>query len=304
MLLVFILYALFGSVFVIEKTCLHYTQPLFLVGSRMILAGILMLCCQYFSSAKKFEFKKKHFWMLLRLGIFNIYFTNVFEIWALSHLNAFKTCFIYSLSPFLAALLSFFIFSEKLSKKKWIGLLIGCMGFIPILLDKTAMEQQSGQLFLFSWAEISMLLAVICSVYGWISLKQLVHEEGCSPFAANGLSMLIGGGIALAHSFFAEEWNPVPITDPGQFIVFFIALMIISNLICYNLYGTLLKKFSATFMSFAGFSTPLFTALFGWMFLGENVTWPFILSACIVFTGLVIFSQEEFTPIFQTKVIA
>jgi drug/metabolite transporter (DMT)-like permease len=73
-------------------------------------------------------------------------------------------------------------------------------------------------------------------------------------------------------------------------------LIAISNLICYNLYGYLLKKYSVTFVSFAGFITPLFTALFGWWYLGEVVTWPFYVSAIIVFAGLCIFNQEELYP--------
>ena len=43
MIWVFVLYALFASVFTIGKTALEYTEPLFLVGSRMALAGVIML---------------------------------------------------------------------------------------------------------------------------------------------------------------------------------------------------------------------------------------------------------------------
>lgn len=293
MFIVFFLYALFGSVFIIEKTCLNYTQPLFLIGSRMILAGLLLVVYGYFTSKqKKVLFQAKHIWMLVRLAVFNIYFTNVFEIWALNHLDAFKTCFIYSLSPFIAAMFSYFIFSEKLSTKKWIGLMVGCLGFLPMVIDKPFVEQQVS-LYFFSWAEIAMLFAVLCSVYGWIALKQVVQEEGYSPFEANGMSMLIGGIMALCHSICVESWDPIPVNNLGVFLGFLVALIIISNLICYNLYGVLLKKYSATFMSFAGFSTPLFTAFFGWIYLGEMVTLSFFVSATIVFIGLLIFSQDE-----------
>jgi drug/metabolite transporter (DMT)-like permease len=64
-------------------------------------------------------------------------------------------------------------------------------------------------------------------------------------------------------------------------------------LICYNLYGYLLRRFSATFMSFAGLTTPLFTALFGWIFLGEVASPAFYLSFSILSVGLLLFYQEE-----------
>jgi len=293
MILVFVLYALFASVFVIAKIGLEYTQPLFLVGSRMLLAGILMLVYQYFMHPSKFQFDKKHFWRILKLGIFNIYLTNAFEFWGLKHLTSFKTCFIYSLSPFLSALFSYLIFSEKMTKKKWIGFFIGFVGFAPILVAEGAGEEQLHHLLFLSWGEISVLLACICSVYGWILLRQLVKEDGYSPIMANGLSMCIGGTFGLVHSFLSESWHPIPVTEFVPFIECAILLIIVSNFLCYNLYGYLLKKFTATFISFAGWTTPVFAALFGWLVLGELVTWPFILSAAIVLLGLAIFYQEE-----------
>lgn len=293
MAFILLLYALFASVFTISKTGLEYTQPFFFVGSRMALAGIILLAYQYFSDKESFRFKKEHFWQLIRLAAFNIYLTNVFEFWGLKYLTSVKTCFIYSLSPFLSALFSYFIFSEKMTWKKWLGLGIGSAGLLPILITHTPSEESAGHFFMFSWAEIAVMGAAVCSVYGWILLRQLVKDGGYTPYMANGLSMLIGGAFSLAHSYAVEDWNPVPVQ---QFLPYFecvILLIVISNLVCYNLYGVLLKRFSATFMSFAGFTTSIFTALFGWIFLGEVMTWPYYLSFAIIFPGLLIFYQEE-----------
>lgn len=292
MILVFLLYALFASVFVIAKFGLEYSAPFFLVGSRMFLAGILILAYAFFKKGERIDFRKD--WMaFLKLAVFNIYLTNVFEFWGLRYLTSFKTCFIYSLSPFLSALVSYFVFSETLTKKKWIGLLVGIIGFAPILLAQGKTELDGGQLFMFSFAEISVFLATLCSVYGWIQLRVVVSIKGYSPLVANGISMLAGGAFALIHSYFAEDWNPYPVSSWLAFFEASIALIIISNCICYNLYGYLLKNFSATFISFAGFTTPIFTALFGYLFLGEEISFAFLLSVLIVFMGLLLFYQDE-----------
>jgi drug/metabolite transporter (DMT)-like permease len=293
MFLVVLLYALFASTFTISKTGLEYTQPFFLVGSRLVLAGILMLGYQYIFHRDAFVFRKQDFWRVFRFAAFAMYLTNVFEFWGLKYLTSFKTCFIYSLSPFVSALLSYFMFAEKMNAKKWAGLLIGFLGFLPILFTQTSSEEQTGQFFFLSWAEIAVIIAAVASVYGWILLKQLVTVSGYTPFMANGLSMLMGGIMALTHSYIVEDWNPIPVTEFLPFFECAVMLIIISNLIAYNLYGFLLKRYSATFMSFAGFTTPLFTALFGWIFLGETVTWPFALSFVIVLSGLLIYHQEE-----------
>lgn len=105
--------------------------------------------------------------------------------------------------------------------------------------------------------------------------------------------MVFGGACALGHSWIYESWNPLPVTEWMPFLESTLLLMIVSNGIAYNLYGFLLKRFSGTFLSFAGFSTAWFTALFGWYFLGEQITWSFFLSAMTVFAGLGLFYQEE-----------
>lgn len=293
MFFVALLYALFASVFTASKQALEYAPPFFLVGTRMMLAAILMLGFHALVQKKSIGIKKGSFLRLFGLALFNIYLTNVFEFWGLQYLTSFKTCFIYSLSPFLSAFLSYFIFSEVMNAKKWLGLLVGFGGFLPILISKTTQEEMAGELWIFSWAELAVVVAAISSVYGWILLKQLVSEDNYSPFTANGLSMLMGGFFALTHSFFIEEWSPSPVTEFVPFFECTLFLIIVSNCICYNLYGFLLKRFSATFMAFAGLMTPLFSALFGWLFHEEVPTISFYLSFAIVSCGLFLFYQEE-----------
>ena len=107
------------------------------------------------------------------------------------------------------------------------GLLIGFVGFMPILLSQTSTEEEAGRFFFFSWAEISVMMAAICSVYGWILLKQLVNDSQLSPLTANGSSMLLGGVFALIHSFAVEDWQPLPVTNIPIFLECTVLLIII-----------------------------------------------------------------------------
>lgn len=293
MLSVFTLYALFASVFIIAKGALAHASPFFLVGARMTTAGLLMLSYSLLYNKKALLLDKKALIRVLLLGIFNIYLTNVLELWGLKYLSSFKTCFIYSLSPFLSTLFSTLIFGETLRARKWLGILIGFAGLLPILMEQGSMEELSGMFLGCSLAQISVLLAVVSSVLGWIFLHLLVQDSKCSPIVANGYSMLIGGVLATTQSLCTESWNPIPVTNFEIFFASAALLLIISNLICYNLYGRLLQRFSPTFMSFAGLSTPLFTAFFGWLFFSESISWPFFVSLAIVGIGLTIFYFEE-----------
>lgn len=293
MWLVFLLYALFASIFTVSKEALHHASPFFLVASRMLIAGFFMLLYQLIRDRKSLRLKKSAWKKICLLAFFNIYLTNVFEFWGLQYLTSFKTCFIYSLSPFVSALFSYLLLQERLSTKKWAGLAIGFLGFTPTLMSHTSGDEGASHLFHFSWPELAVCGAAVASVYGWIVLRQLVQQEKTPPILANGLSMIAGGLFALIHSLSVESWNPLPITNTSAFLECTLFLIIVSNMVCYNLFGYLLKRFSATFMSFAGLSTPLFTALFGFFMHGEVTTLSFWISFFIVCFGLVVFYQEE-----------
>ncbi len=52
-----------------------------------------------------------------------------------------------------------------------------------------------------------------------------------------------------------------------------------------------------------GFLSPLFTALYGWILLGEMVSWHFYVSCIVVFIGLYLFYQEELQETVSTIVV-
>jgi drug/metabolite transporter (DMT)-like permease len=294
-LLVPLLYALFSTGFVVGKTALFYTTPMFLIGVRMFFSAIILLGFQALFMRENFKLSRIAFKRIFLLALTQIYITHVFEFWGLQYLTAVKTCLIFSLSPFISCVMSYFMFNEKMTLRKLMGLGIGFVGLVPILLQKDAGEVGMGHISFLSWAEIAVIIATISSVYGWSLVRQLVKEDKCHPLMANGMSMLLGAGFSFVHSYFTDTWNPLPVAAGGasSFILCCTYLVFVSSIICYNLYGYLVKYYTVTLLSFAGLTTPLFAALFGWIFLGETVGIAFFLSAAILSSGLFIFYQEE-----------
>jgi drug/metabolite transporter (DMT)-like permease len=261
----------------------------------MLLAGVLLLGFLLVRNRAAFKLSGKQWLSIGLLALFSIYLTNALEFWSLQHMSAAKTCFIYSLSPFFAAFLSYLHFGEKLNRRKWLGMIIGFVGILPVLaIQKGGGELLSGILTL-SWPELAMIGASLCTVYGWILLRLVVKDSSVSPFTANGLSMFIGGGFALLHSYFVESWNPIPVAKSAlvPFAEGLIIMTLISNIICYNIYGMMLKRFTATFLSFMGVLSPIFASLTSWFFLGEPLSPIIFLSTGIVSLGLwLIYSAE------------
>jgi drug/metabolite transporter (DMT)-like permease len=107
--------------------------------------------------------------------------------------------------------------------------------------------------------------------------------------------MLIGGGFALAHSYLSESWNPLPV-ESGNFAPFLqgtLMMTFISNILCYNLMGYVLTRFTATFVSFMGLLSPIFASLNSWVFIGEQPSLTIFASTAIVSIGLWIFYSAE-----------
>lgn len=293
--LVVVLYATWSSVFSLAKIALAFSPPIFLTGFRMLLASVLIL--GYLAIAKRSSFKVslKQIISFAVLGFFSIYLTNILEFWGLQYLTAAKTCFIYSLSPFFAALFSYIHFREKMNTRKWLGMGIGLIGMVPVLVSQSGAEELLNAFSFLSWPSLAIMGAALASVYGWVLLRLLVKDSATSPMMANGASMLFGGALALTHSFFVDSWSPTPIVSGsfGSFLQITLLITLVSNIVCYNLYGMMLKRFTATFLSFMGLLSPIFASLHGWIFLGEPISWTIFLSTGVISLGLwIVYSAE------------
>jgi len=290
----FLLFALWTLSFPVGKYMLQFTSPIFLTAIRMLLSGLILI--SYLAFKKKIPILSQKGWISIAiLSLFSIYLSNILEFWSLSHLSAAKTCFIYGLSPFITALLSYFHFREKMTSLKWLGLSLGFLGFIPVILTKTGTESLVHAFGSFTWPELSMFGAAFFSVYGWIMLRLIVRDEEIPILFANGSSMLIGGLLALATSPFFESFSPSPIVSGGLLplgaSLIFISLL--SNVLCYNLYGFLLKRFTATFLSLVGLLSPLFTSLHSFILLQEPFSPAILISTTAVLLGLGLVYREE-----------
>jgi drug/metabolite transporter (DMT)-like permease len=291
MTFIILLQALFATSFPIGKYLLNYAQPLFLSGTRFLLAGSILLAYQYRFSSINFTLKKKHLWIFAQIVFLGMYITYGLRLYALRELPIWKTSFFYNISPFLSALYAYFIFGERLSKKQWAGLMIGIFGMIPVLVSKSPAEATLSSFFSISYYEMALILSVSLHCYSWILIQKLIRYKNYPTSLVTGLSMACGGFLSLITSYIYE--GPFAISNPYNFFSGLFLTVFISNILCHNLYAELLKKYSATFLSFTSFLSPLFTALYGWAIFQEKISWHFYCSALIVLLGLYIFYQDE-----------
>lgn len=298
MVLVFILYMLWASTFILGKLILEYMPPILFVATRMGIAGTLLLLYQYFCNRSHWRFEWKDVGLFAQISIFFMYLGFITEYWALQYVTAAKACLLFNLSPFVTALLAYFLLSDRLTQKQWLGLLIGFFGFLPIMLQQTDLEILTSHIGFFSVPELFLLISVATSCYGWILIKQLITQRSYSVVMVNGITMLAAGVLSLGTSLWIEgipQISTVFNNESWLLVGCYIALLIlIAHVICFNLYSVLLRRYSVTFISFAGFTTPLFAAFFDWMVFGTVASGAFFVTMCLVAIGLYLFYQDEF----------
>lgn len=316
MFLVLLLQFLFAVAFIFFKKTIPYGPPFFLVAIRMIISGSILLLFYIIysvtksnrlvrrnSNLREFNVGKsedgkikqllKHWKLILLTSFLNIYATSAYELWGLQYLSAAKASLIYNFSPFVSALFAFLFLHERMNIKKWLGLIIGVLGFLPILISSSGTEQSIIHIGFLSLAEIALLIAAFSTATGWICMKHLIYKDKIAIILANGITMFIGGLITLIHSSFVETWPNLFGSEYTFFWIYMFLGFLVMHIIAYNLYGYLLETFSTTFMTLACMLFPPFTALLGWIFLGETVGWAFFTSLVIVSVGMYIFYRQE-----------
>lgn len=292
MFLVIVLYAVLAATFTLAKNALFYASPCFLIGFRMILAGSILLGYQLFKNPGVLKnIKPAHYSKFFVTALFHIYCAFVLEFWALQYISALKTVLIYSLTPFISALLAYLLLGHKLTKLKVAGIIIGTTGLAPVLLSQSTGEQAFSTIFSLSVPEVVLLGAVFSAAYAWFRVKELM-DKGYHFALINGITMLIGGILSLLTSFIVEGFQP-PVSDWSGFLFWVLLLVLFANGIFYNMYGWLMNRYSITFISFAGFLCPTFATLFEWLFFSGVITWHYLLCLVLVTGGLWLFYKDE-----------
>lgn len=294
MFLIVLMYALFAATFPLAKIAMGYTQaPYFFLAIRMLLAGVGMSAYSFLFQKQPISLSKESWINLFLAGFFAIFVAFGSEFWAIQYVSSVKVNIFYSLSPFMTAFLAFLLDRESLSKRKLLGLTIGFAGMLPLSWDSGALT--------VSWLptsiyDLGLLVSVTSAAYAWFIIKRLL-QQGFSLIFVNGAMTLIGGILcALSHIVLSTISGAalVPaVTSWGCVLLCMLALIIISNVIGYTMYGFLLSRHSLTFVSFSGFLCPLFGLLYGYLFMHEACSMIHLASLACVFAGLLLFYWDE-----------
>ncbi len=308
----FLLILLAGiSTFSLTSTLLSYTQPFFLLSSRMGLAGILLLLYAYLK--KELTLNKKHIYKYAQLVVFAIFLPYALRYYGLKTTNnTQQALFLYNLGPVATYLLTHLLGIELATKKRSLALALCFAGLIvsgalvlptffsPTISQSTteitipAVEQTIPQTTLQSLSqpgiqhpmglpELAIILSLFSFSFGWIIMRKCIIDYAYKPATINGITMLGGGVIALIASFFLETTPYV--TNITSYIPTLALVILISNVIAYNLYAYAVTRYSLTFIQIS-YWLPI-------MLKSNSSLSIYMIGSLVFLFGLFLFYAEE-----------
>jgi len=265
---------------VMVKVTVAELPPVFVSAVRGVGATLLLwLWCRW-RGLRLFERDGSLWPGLLAGSLFAIEFAFIYV--GLQHTSASRlTVFLYT-SPFwVAALLPFFIRSERLRPVQWLGMVCAFAAVVFALREGFGSGDATGDLMGLAAGALWGLTTVAIRATNLTRLsaeKLLFYQLAVSTVVL----LLLSNGMG-------EPWD-------GHWSGFAIGSVAVQTVIgafaSYLAWMWMLGHYPATKISAFVFLTPLFALLFGMLWLGEAVTLTLILSLTLVAVGIVLVNRK------------
>ncbi|MBD2166162.1 DMT family transporter [Calothrix membranacea FACHB-236] len=264
---------LWGTAMVAMKGVIPHTTPLFMAGVRLLPAGILILVAAALMGRSQPQGWGAWLWITLFALVDGTLFQG-FLAEGLVRTSAGLGSVMIDSQPLAVALLSLWLFQERIGFWGWLGLGLGVSGISLIglpdewifhLLGSGVNVSIGNWQQLFASGEWLMLLAALSMAVGTVLIRFVCRYT--DPVVATGWHMIIGGLPLWGASSVLEsqQWQNLVTSD-------WLALSyatIFGSAIAYGLFFYFASSGNLTSLSSLTFLTPVFALLFGNLFLSE-----------------------------------
>ncbi len=288
---------LWGTAMVAMKGVIPQTTPLFMAGVRLVPAGVLVLLFAMLTGRPQPRTWSAWLW----IGLFAIVDGALFQGFlaeGLVRTSAGLGSVMIDSQPLAVALLSLWLFQERIGLWGWLGLGIGVLGigliglpdgWIINLLQGSAQAPSIDIQQLFQNGEWLMLLAALSMAVGTILIRFVCRYA--DPVSATGWHMILGGLplFALSAATETQQWQRLDFSS-------WIALSystILGSALAYGLFFYFAKSGSLTSLSSLTFLTPVFALLFGNLFLSEMLEPYQWMGVCLTLISIYLVNQRD-----------
>lgn len=270
--------SLTGGIYVANKAGLPYLPPVFFASLRFLIAAALLLPYVAFRSEPLRPQTQTDYLTLLASGGLVVGAANVFLFLGQQYTTSTMAAIIISLSPILTIGLAAVVFpTDRLTQRRVAGIILGLVGVCIVA------HPDPSNPFSVTILGIGLLfLAAVALAIGGVILRHL--QGSLSSLAITAWATLIGGiamfMVSLAHgeSIAAISWTSVA-------LLAVIYNGVIATPISYVAYFSLLEAVGPVRVNLLTYVSPLVTAFFGWLLLGERLSVLTLLGFVVISTG-------------------
>ena len=267
---------------IVARGGVEYVPPISLAFWRWFFVFLILLPFFYSEIYKKRKFLKKEFYKLFFLGLMGCGVCGAFPFIAGMSTTMANMGIIYTSSPVFIIILSVFLFSEKISLNRIVGLIICLIGVITIITKGNFNYLIN---FSFTTGDFWMLGAAI----GW-ALYSIYLLNWKSKFSLMGRFTLIAffGFISLFPFYILEESLFFDTKFNFTFLAWVLFAAISPGIIAFSLYTKVQRYLGASLTGFTLYLFAVYGAIFG-IILFEEMLLPFhYYGGALVFAGVYI----------------
>lgn len=285
--------AFYGSLILLEcllwgignpvgKICLETLPPFLCLAIRYSIACLVFLL--FFYKKIRTQFRKEHIPDCIVVGLFTAA-SFIFSTLALKFSEAVIVGFLLSLSVVFTPILSFFILRQKVGRKLVFIILLVVAGLYFLC--------GNGGRFSFGIGEIYALLSALTGA-GMLTYSSK-HVSDVGPVALSTAQCAVTAVVSLVFAVIFEDFHSLAHVSPeGWWSVLYLAIA--STCIAYSLQNIALSKVSATFVSLAFCTEPIFTVIASFFLLGERLSLIGLIGAALIVIGIVMASLGAEEP--------
>lgn len=253
-------------------------------GYRFLLAGLYLLVFVLYQK-RSLSVPRGGFKKLITLGLIQTSFQYLFFYIGLSNTSGIKGSIIISLGAFFSIILPHFYYhDDKLSLRKWLGLIIGFIGVVYINLAKgpiTGGFKFIGEGFMV----LSSFIGALASIYAKeLSNKMDTLVMTCYQMLLGAVVMIILSTVSLGGNVIPMSWRVVPL---------FIHLALISS-VGFGLWFVLLNHNPISKVSIYKFQVPIWGTILSALFIpGESLTSAVFIGLVCVSAGIFLVNSKK-----------
>jgi drug/metabolite transporter (DMT)-like permease len=251
--------------------------PITIVFIRLFFAVILLTT--YLLITKNFmKIQKKDRKLFIMLAVFEPFFYFLGESFGLTYVSATVCSVLISTIPVFATIGAWLFFKERLKLINYAGIILSFIGVLVFILNSDGSIS-------FNIKGLGLLLLAVISAVGYnLTLSRLVGTY--TPVYIVSVQNVIGAVLFLPL-FLILDFKHF-IDTPLTFSLFkpIIELSVFASCAAFILFAYSVKNMGITKANVFSNCIPVFTALFSFILLGENLTFQNILGMGIVIAGL------------------